>query len=294
MLQEEAATASTAEPTGKFATVNGIRLHYLDWGGDAASHTIVLVHGGSAHAHWWDDVAPHLTAYGRVVALDFRGHGRSHWVDPPEYGPAAYLKDLVGFLEFLATPVVLIGHSMGGELSQRVAVHHPKLLSALVIIDSPHGGPPITTRLMWRWKRRKQGGERAELPSVEALIGRFRLSPPGHYLSPERMTRLALAGAEQLANGNWAFRFDPKTRSWRRKRSDFQKPPLKKITMPTLIMRGESSALVSVRLARRMHRAIPSSTLKTIPRAYHHVPLDNPEATVEALSEFLESLSRRA
>ena len=135
MYNEQAATASAPEPTSRFAKINGIRLHYLDWGG-SGRRTLLLVHGGSAHAHWWDFVAPELTRLGRVLALDFRGHGHSAWVDPPEYGPAAYLKDLVGFLEFLGTPVVLVGHSMGGELAQRVAVHHSKLLEALVIVDS--------------------------------------------------------------------------------------------------------------------------------------------------------------
>lgn len=289
MYNEQAAIASAAEPTSRFAEINGIRLHYLDWGG-AAHRTIVLAHGGSAHAHWWDFVAPGLTPLGRVLALDFRGHGRSAWADPPDYGPPAYLKDLVGFLEFLGTPAVLVGHSMGGELAQRVAVHHPHLLEALVIVDSAHGGLPMMTRLMWRWKRRKQGGTRPELDSPEALIARFRLSPPGHALSLQALAQLALKGAEQLPNGKWAFRFDPKTRIWRRRPGDFAKPRLSAITMPTLLLRGEHSALVSARMARRMHRGIRGSVLRTIPHAYHHVPLDNPAATVAAISEFVAAL----
>lgn len=292
MYNEQAATASAAEPTSRFAEINGIRLHYLDWGG-AARKTIVLAHGGSAHAHWWDLVAPGLTSLGRVLALDFRGHGHSSWVDPPEYGPPAYLKDLIGFLEFLGTPVVLVGHSMGGELAQRVAVGHPHLVETLIIVDSANGGPPMTTRLMWRWKRRRQGGPRPEFDTAEALVARFRLSPPGHALSREELAQLALKGAEQLPNGKWAFRFDPKTRVWRRRRGDFAKARLSAIKMPTLLLRGEHSALVSPRMARRMHRGIRGSVFHVIPHAYHHVPLDNPQATVAAISEFLTALDQR-
>ena len=42
--------------------------------------------------------------------------------------------------------------------------------------------------------------------------------------------------------------------------------------------------------ARKMHRRLPRATLKEIDGAYHHVPLDQPDATVAAISEFLQTL----
>lgn len=288
MRNEPAATAQ-AGPTSAYALINGLKLHYLDWGGDAARHTFVLCHGGSAHSHWWDEVAPLLAEDGRVLGLDFRGHGRSQWAS--NYGPQAHISDLKGFIrEHLNARVVLVGHSMGGEIALRVAADCPEALEALVIADSVHGGPPLKTRLMWRWKRRNQDGPRPEFPSAEALIARFRLSPPGDNLTPEGRAALALKGAEPLANGNWAFRFDPKTRKmtpgWRRA-FNFR---LQDIRVPTLILRGEHSALVAPRRAKRMHRRIHGSVFKTIPGAYHHISLDNPEATAAAIGDFVDAL----
>ena len=289
MNYPQAATAE-AEPTSRFAQIGGLKLHYLDWGGDAARRTILLVHGGSAHAHWWDFVAPQLTGFGRVLALDFRGHGRSEWPRPPLYGPQAHIGDLRTFVaEHLGARVVLAGHSMGGEIAVRVAAHHAELVEALISIDAPPGGPPLTTRLKWRWKRRKQGGPRPEFKSAEELLRRFRLSPPGHRLTPEALEALALKGAEQLPNGNWAFRFDPGTRAWPHKRRDWGRPRLSRLAMPVLILRGADSALMSPRAAQKMNRAIRGSILKEIPHAHHHVPLDNPDATAAAMADFLSS-----
>ena len=289
MAQEQAATVST-EPTHRYVEVEGLKLHYLDWGGDPDKRTFVLLHGGAAHAHWWDGVAPMLTPYGRVLALDFRGHGRSQWADSGNYGPPAYLKDVGGLIDSLGTRVVLVGHSMGGAVAQWVAVTHPELLDALVIVDAPHGGPPLFRRLMWRWRRRSRGGVRPELRSVGDIIRKFRLHPPETNLTRLEIERLALLGAEQLPGGAWAFRFDPETRAWRKHGRRMSRPKLNKIATPTLLLRGDQSGLVSPAHVAQMHRKIRGSVLKEIPRAFHHVPLDNPGDTAAAIIEFVEKL----
>ena len=283
------ATASTA-PINRFAEIDGLKLHYLDWGGDPQRHTILLVHGGSAHAHWWDYVAPQLAAFGRVLALDFRGHGRSEWARPARYGLEVYLRELAGFIRYLKTRVILIGHSMGGHVAQLVAEDHPDLLEGLIAIDSPPNGPPFMTRLQWRWKRRRQGGPRPEFPSSRDLIKRFRLSPPGHALTQPMIEELALKGSEQLPNGNWAFRFDPETRVPRTTMRAMRRPRLRRIQLPVLVLRGAESALMHRSAAIKMHRRLPNARLKEIEGAYHHVPLDQPAATVAAIADFIREL----
>ncbi len=64
-------------------TVNGLRLHYLDWGTEGKL-PFLLLHGGSAYAHWWDFVAPVFAENFRVIAMDQRGHGDSDHADPPQ------------------------------------------------------------------------------------------------------------------------------------------------------------------------------------------------------------------
>jgi len=289
-MYDEASSASASAPINRFAQVDGLKLHYLDWGGDSQRHTILLVHGGSAHAHWWDYVAPQLSTFGRVLALDFRGHGRSAWAKPAHYGLEVYLRELAGFIQQLKTRVILIGHSMGGHVAQLVAEDHPDLLEALIAIDSPPNGPPFMTRLQWRWKRRKQGGPRPEFPSSHDLVKRFRLSPPGHALTQPMIEELALKGSEQLPNGNWAFRFDPETRVPRTTMRAMRRPRLRRIQLPVLVLRGAESALMRRNAAIKMHRRLPNARLKEIEGAYHHVPLDQPAATVAAIADFIREL----
>jgi pimeloyl-ACP methyl ester carboxylesterase len=289
-MRIEPAATILVEPTSRYTTINGLKLHYFYWGGDSSKRTFVLLHGGAAHAHWWDNVAPLLTPDGCVIALDFRGHGRSQWANPPVYGPVSYVRDVKEFIEQLGGRIVLVGHSMGGAVAQWVASEFPDLLDALVIVDAPAGPPPLWLRLMWRWRRRAAGPQRPELPTAQHVVRKFRLSPPGTYLTDDQLAHLALSGAERLPNGKWAFRFDPKTRSWRRRGGGLRRPNLKRITAPTLILRGAESVLVTPHTATKLNHRIRGSKLKFIERAHHHVPLDNPSDTAGAIVEFVRSL----
>ncbi len=129
-----------------------------------------------------------------------------------------------------------------------------------------------------------------ELRSAGEIIKKFRLQPPQTYLTRLEVERLALLGAEQLPSGAWAFRFDPETRAWRKHGIKMTRPKIKKITMPTLLLRGDQSFLVSAAHVAKMHSKIRGSVLKEIPRAYHHVPLDNPSDTAAAIIEFVEKI----
>src|SRR5262245_23685822 len=65
-------------PRDQFVTVNGLRLHYLEWG-DAAKQPMILLHGIGRVAHTFDHLAPHFSKDYRVIAVDMRGHGDSGW-----------------------------------------------------------------------------------------------------------------------------------------------------------------------------------------------------------------------
>jgi esterase len=192
-------------------------------------------------------------------------------------------------LKHLAVPVMLVGHSMGGSVVLWVAAMHPELLEGLIVVDSRGGPPPFWRKWQWQWRHRAKSRPRPELASVDDIVRRFRLHPEGTYLTPQAIADLAIKSAVQLPNGRWAFCFDPQTRSWR-DRVSVKLPSVRKVKVPTLILRGAQSTLLSPRRAWWLHRKIKTSVLKEVTRAYHHVPLDNSEGTAAAMIEFVRSL----
>ena len=117
--------------------VNGVRLYYEERGqGDA----ILCVHGASSSAMAWEAAAEELSRFGRVVLYDRRGATRSERPDAYDASVPAHAEDAAALLEALAaTPAVVVGRSYGGEIATALALQHPDLVRALVLLD---GVPP--------------------------------------------------------------------------------------------------------------------------------------------------------
>ena len=88
-----AAGASHAQPVDRNVTVNGIRIHYLDWG-TMGKQPLILLHGIARVAHTFDHLAPHFTANYHVIAVDMRGHGDSAWDAQGAYVVEDYVRDI--------------------------------------------------------------------------------------------------------------------------------------------------------------------------------------------------------
>jgi pimeloyl-ACP methyl ester carboxylesterase len=125
----------------RFVEANGIRLHYLDHGGDGPA--LVLLHGLSANAHFFDGLAASgLASSLRVLSFDLRGRGLS---DAPDSGYTMddHAADLLGALDALGLDrVVLGGHSFGGLLTLFVAATAPERVERALVLDVPADADP--------------------------------------------------------------------------------------------------------------------------------------------------------
>ncbi len=118
-----------------FVATNGIRLHYLDWGGPGPA--LILVHGYTDTPHIFDDLAPAFTDHLRVVAYARRGHGRSDAKGP--YDSSTLTEDLRGLMDGLGMAEAhLAGWSMGGNEITAMAGTHPERVDRIVYLDAAY------------------------------------------------------------------------------------------------------------------------------------------------------------
>jgi pimeloyl-ACP methyl ester carboxylesterase len=142
-------------PPDRFVTLNGVRFHYLDWGGDGAP--MLLLAGMGCTAHVFAELAPHLTDQFRVLALSRRGHGLTAQV-PSGYGLADAAEDARALLDALEIDRVhMVGHSMGGGEVSALAVRHPDRVASVVYLDGAYD-----------WADRAASAEEAEAEPAAA------------------------------------------------------------------------------------------------------------------------------
>ena len=129
----------TVKPENRYIGINGLRLHYLDWGGHG-KQPMLLLHGFMGHAHVWDAFALEFKKDYHVISLDQRGHGESEWSQKLAYSIDDHFSDICRFVDILALdPIIVIGHSMGGRNGLFYAACFPEssALSSWIRVPGP-------------------------------------------------------------------------------------------------------------------------------------------------------------
>jgi len=270
----------------KFLNVNGLNLHYLDWGGPDEK-ALLLIHGLTSNAHSWDFFAPHLCRDFHVYALDLRGHGDSdHARDG--YWVTLFASDIHEFARTLdITHFDLCGLSLGARVGIAYAGEHPEALKHIVLVDfGPEMDVTGASRVMQNVAAPPMGFRNKE-KAMEYIEQAY----PG--IRPEFLENQA----EHSFKVNWAgrlvYKYDRElfwiTGSAGKKEVPYLWEQLPKITRPTLVMRGARSDILSPGVARRMLDLLPNGHFVEIPDAGHAIPIDNPEAFEKALRDFLST-----
>ncbi len=250
---------------------------YRAWG-QRSPGGIVLVHGGAAHARWWDHIAPLLATAHRVAALDLSGHGDSGRRE--SYRLDVWAEEVLAVAEAagMAGPPVLIGHSMGGFVALRAAGMYGARLAGVVAIDSPVRD--ITPEERAARDQRAFGPLRV-YPTREAAMARFRPIPDQPVL-PYIAEHVAATSIHPVPGG-WSWKFDPRIFA----RHQLVPALLTRLDCRVALFRAEYG-LVSAHMSEVMYDRLGRlAPVIEIPAAAHHVMMDQPIALVTAIRTLL-------
>lgn len=261
--------------------LRGLRLHYRAWG-SPENPPLVMLHGLTSHARSWDHIAPAFAERYYIIALDQRGHGDSEHPASPAYRSEDYVADLAALVDALGFErFVLMGLSMGAHNGLAYTADHPERVTRLIPIDigpAPRlGGPeraatPPPPRV---WDSREAAWEHGRTTNTRA--------------DPALLHQRWMANLRELPDGRVELKYDVAApREWQP--ADLW-GRIGAITVPTLIVRGAESQVLTPEVAQRMTAAMPNARLVEIEGAGHPVPLDRPEPFVAAVRSFLEESS---
>lgn len=281
------------QPASHTLDINGLRLHYLDWGNPVVP-TVVCVHGYTSSAQAFNALARRFNSLYRFVAPDVRGHGESAWSTTGAYQYGDQVADLAAFVDKLGLgQFTLIGTSMGGLIAMAYAGAHPDRLARLVINDigpdTEVGSQRITQMV---------GSRPDEFQTLdEAMAYRRQMSPIVAGRSPDDQRELALGVLRPRPDGRWIWKMDPEYIRQRVQVGPPPRPPLwpalQRVSCPTLVVWGSDSDVLSQAQARRMVETLPNGELVTVPGVGHAPTLVEP-GVVAALERFLGSPTRPA
>ena len=261
-----------------------------------AGPRVVFVHGLFGQGKNWTTIAKGLADSHRVTLVDLPNHGHSPWTDRVHY--LDMVEMLAAELEHLGEPVTLVGHSMGGKVAMQLALRHPELLRALVVVDIAPVEYPV------------QGG-RTDDPDEEA-------SPFAAYIDamqaldldalrtrgdaddalrdavPSRMVRSFLLQSLVRegfgADGGWRWRLNLELleRDLGELRGFPAPPPGATYDGPVLLIAGANSTYVLPEDRPAMDALFPATRLVRIKDAGHWVHSEQPEVFLRTLRLFLE------
>ena len=281
----------------RWKTPDGLSLYardYLAEGGEKGLPVLCL-HGFTRNSADFEDLAPIIARDGRrVVAMDVRGRGKSDR-DPKtaNYHPKIYARDIIGFLAALGIPkAVFLGTSMGGIITFTVALLRPKLIAAAILNDV---GPAV---------------DPAGIARIQSYAGK---APAVHNWqdAADYCRVINEAALPQYGTDDWqrmahrTFRdgpdgpildYDPAIASAPGARAKTSSLlawlALRRLAkrVPTLLVRGEHSDILSATIAERMQRRAPALGQAVIPNVGHAPTLAEPES-LAAIRGFLDRIS---
>ena len=275
----------TPVPMHKWKGANGLTIAGDSWG-DPKGPLVLLQHGGGQTRHAWKGAGAHLGSAGyHAVAFDARGHGDSGWDPDGNYTQDAMVEDLLCVIKTLGDPrPVLVGASMGGGTSLTAVGEDRVDATALVLVDIAHRVEPDGVKKIRAFMGQKPDGFSSLDEVADAIAG----------YQPHRKRKSNLDGLAKnvrlAPNGKFRWHWDPKFHAGIRDVDARQKRMeacTRNLSLPTLLVRGGLSDILSEEGAREFVALCPGAEFVNVTDAGHMVAGDRNDIFAGAVIEFL-------
>ena len=254
--------------------------------GDSNGPLVILQHGGGQTRHAWKNVGELLGQAGfHAIAFDARGHGDSDWAPDGLYGQDVMVEDLKGVVAALGDRrPALVGASMGGGTSL-VAIGEDHVdATALVMVDiAPRVEPEGIDKIQAFMSQKPDGFD--TLDEVADAIAGYQ----PHRTRPRNLQGLA-KNVRLGTDGKYHWHWDPRFRAIRRdieKRQHRFEACARRLTLPTLLVRGGLSDVLSEAGAQAFLALCPHSEYVNVKDAAHMVAGDRNDIFGNAVIQFL-------
>lgn len=263
--------------------VEGNEISYLESGN---GETVLLVHGITTYSFIWDEIIPLLSKKYHVIALDLLGCGDSDKPLSVSYSLKSHSELIFKFLKKLNIEKIhLVGHDLGGGISQIFAVKYPAILYDFAILNSvAYDFWPVQPIIAMRTPIIRQ------LAMATLDFGIFKLIVKRGVYNKDKVN-------SELMNKFWK---PMRTQEGRKGFLHFAEcldnnnlqeitDELHKTSLPMLIIRGDADLYLSSEISKKLHDNIPNSRIKIINNAGHFAQIDEPEIITEYLIQFFNS-----
>jgi len=282
-------TQELGDSESQFVEINGLSVHVRTLG--QGEPVFVLLHGFGASLYSWLPVMDALGQMGRVIVYDRPAFGLTErplaWEGLNPYGPEAQVALVTGLLDhFGVQQAILVGHSAGGTVAMQVALAHPERVAALILVDPAvyAGGLPQWLRpLLSTPQMRRLGPLLAR--QIQAR-GPETLELAWH--DPARLSAATVElyqrplQAENWDRALWEFTLASRPLDLAER--------LDELTLPVLVVTGDDDRIVPTADSLRLAGELPGAELAVISDAGHVPHEEQPEAFMDAVRAFLETL----
>lgn len=263
---------------GANVQANGIRQHYLRYGGDAGERAerdpVIIVPGITSPAVTWGFVGEHFGKTFDTYVLDVRGRGLSSASDSLDYSLDSQAADLVAVAAALGlTRYSVVGHSMGARIGVRAARAKPQGYARLAMIDPPVSGP----------------GRRAYPSKLSWYVDSMRLARDGMDYDAMREFCPTWTDEQLRLRAEWLHTCDERAvrESFDGFHIDDVHRDLGDIHIPVLLMTAGRGEVVQPADVEEIRQLVPQLVHTRVPAAGHMIPWDDEAGFYQAFGDFL-------